>query len=65
MLWVWRNKYYQFTYTIEDKTMDSYIFFDDALRILVNAFLASAILLMAASGIGLAVIESIEKASDR
>lgn len=45
--------------------MDSYIFFDDALRILVNAFLASAILLMAASGIGLAVIESIEKASDR
>ncbi|OKH51518.1 hypothetical protein DSM106972_041630 [Dulcicalothrix desertica PCC 7102] len=65
MLWVWRNKYYQFTYTIEDKTMDSYIFFDDALRILVNAFLASAILLVAASGIGLAVIESIEKASDR
>lgn len=45
--------------------MDSYIFFDDALRILVNAFLASAILLMAASGIGLAVIESIEKVSDR
>ncbi|MBW4603126.1 MAG: hypothetical protein KME29_27100 [Calothrix sp. FI2-JRJ7] len=45
--------------------MDSYIFFDDALRILVNAFLASAILLVAASGIGLAVIESIEKASDR
>ena len=45
--------------------MDSYIFFDDALRILVNAFLASEILLVAASGIGLAVIESIEKASDR
>ncbi|BAZ10168.1 hypothetical protein NIES4071_19820 [Calothrix sp. NIES-4071] len=45
--------------------MDSYIFFDNALRIFVNAFLASAILLMAASGIGLAVIESIEKASDR
>lgn len=65
MLRVWRNKYYQFTNTIEDKTMDSYIFFDNALRIFVNAFLASAILLMAASGIGLAVIESIEKASDR
>ncbi|MBF2066422.1 MAG: hypothetical protein IGS39_18680 [Calothrix sp. C42_A2020_038] len=45
--------------------MDSYIFFDDALRILVNAFLASTILLMAASGIGLAVIESIEKTSHR
>ena len=45
--------------------MDSYIFFDEALRILVNAFLASAILLIAGSGIGLAVIESIEKASNR
>jgi hypothetical protein len=45
--------------------MESYIFFDDALRILVNAFLASVVLLVAGSGIGLAVIESIEKASDR
>jgi hypothetical protein len=65
MLRVWRNKYYYLTNTIEDKTMDSYIFFDEALRIIVNAFLASAILLIAGSGIGLAVIESIEKASDR
>jgi hypothetical protein len=48
---------------IEDKTMDNYIFFDEALRILVNAFLATALLLIAGSGIGLAVIESIEKPS--
>jgi hypothetical protein len=45
--------------------MDNYIFFDDALHILVNAFLGSVAVLMAASGIGLAVIESVEKTSDR
>ncbi|NJR76116.1 MAG: hypothetical protein HC773_26090 [Scytonema sp. CRU_2_7] len=41
--------------------MTSYIFFDDALRMLVNAFLASVLLLIAFSGLGLAVIETIEK----
>ncbi|KAF3890599.1 MULTISPECIES: hypothetical protein [Nostocales] len=45
--------------------MSSYIFFDDALRILVNAFLASVFLLIAVSGIGLAIIETIEKSGDR
>lgn len=41
--------------------MTTYIFFDDALRMLVNAFLLSVLLLIATSGIGLAVIESMEK----
>jgi hypothetical protein len=41
--------------------MTTYILFDDALRMLTNAYLISAILLMAASSIGLAVIETIEK----
>jgi hypothetical protein len=45
--------------------MNSYIFFDDALRILVNAFLASVLLLIAVSGIGLAIIETTEKSGDR
>lgn len=45
--------------------MESYIFFDEALRMFVNAFLASVVILMTASGIGLAVIESIEKPSNR
>ncbi|WP_460204404.1 hypothetical protein [Scytonema sp. NUACC21] len=45
--------------------MSSYILFDDALRILVNAFLASVLLLIAFSGIGLAVIETIEKTNPR
>jgi hypothetical protein len=45
--------------------MDNYIFFDDAMQILANAFLASVAILMAASGIGLVVIESSEKTSDR
>ncbi|MBH8572135.1 hypothetical protein I8752_03615 [Nostocaceae cyanobacterium CENA369] len=45
--------------------MTTYIFFDDALRMLTNAFLLSAVLLMAFSGIGLAVIETIEKTGER
>ncbi len=45
--------------------MTTYIFFDDALRMLANAYLLSAVLLMAASGIGLAVIETIEKTAQR
>jgi hypothetical protein len=45
--------------------MNTYIFFDEALHILVNAYLVSAILLIAASGIGLAVIETIEKSGER
>lgn len=39
----------------------TYIFFDEALQMFVNAFLGSIFLLMTVSGIGLAVIESIEK----
>ncbi|MBD2504505.1 hypothetical protein [Anabaena azotica] len=45
--------------------MTTYIFFDEALRILTNAFLLSAVLLIAGSGIGLAVIETIEKSEQR
>ncbi|MCV3215977.1 hypothetical protein OGM63_21115 [Plectonema radiosum NIES-515] len=45
--------------------MNTYIFFNDALQMLVNAYLVSAILLIAASGIGLAVIETIEKSGER
>jgi len=45
--------------------MTTYIFFDEALRILTNAFLLSAVLLIAGSGIGLAVIETIEKTEHR
>ena len=45
--------------------MTTYIFFDDALRMLTNAFLLSAVLLIAASGIGLAFIETIEKTGER
>lgn len=41
--------------------MTDYIFFDTAVRMFVNAYLVSAILLIAASAIGLAVIETIEK----
>jgi hypothetical protein len=43
----------------------NYIFFGDALQMFVNAFLASVVLLIGVSGIGLAVIESIEKTGDR
>ncbi|MGI8501652.1 MAG: hypothetical protein ACR2LR_11000 [Hassallia sp.] len=45
--------------------MNTYIFFNDALQMLVNAYLVSAILLIAGSGIGLAVIETIEKSGQR
>jgi hypothetical protein len=45
--------------------MTTYIFFDEALHILVKAFLASVMLLLATSGIGLAVIGTIEKTSLR
>ncbi|BAT51333.1 hypothetical protein NOS3756_02560 [Nostoc sp. NIES-3756] len=45
--------------------MTTYIFFDEALRILTNAFLLSAVLLITGSGIGLAVIETIEKTGHR
>ncbi|MBU7586185.1 MAG: hypothetical protein KAF91_25515 [Nostoc sp. TH1S01] len=45
--------------------MTTYMFFDDALRMLTNAYLLSAVLLIAASGIGLAVIETIEKTGER
>ena len=41
--------------------MTTYIFFDEALYILVKAFLASIMLLLTISGIGLAVVETIEK----
>ncbi|WP_017318434.1 hypothetical protein [Mastigocladopsis repens] len=41
--------------------MTSYILFDDALRMLVKAFLVSVLLLIACSGLGLAVIETIDK----
>ena len=44
--------------------MNTYIFFDQALQMLVSAFLASAIMLIAVSSIGLAVIETIEKTGD-
>jgi hypothetical protein len=45
--------------------MTTYIFFDEALRMLTNAYLLSVILLIAGSGIGLAVIETIEKTGQR
>jgi hypothetical protein len=44
--------------------MTTYIFFDAALRMLVNAYLFSVVLLVGASAIGLAVIETIEKADN-
>ncbi|WP_191759159.1 MULTISPECIES: hypothetical protein [Nostocaceae] len=44
--------------------MTTYIFFDEALRMFANAYLISAVLLIAASGIGLAVIETMEKTGE-
>lgn len=44
--------------------MNSYIFFETALQILVVAYLISVVLLLAASKIGLAAIETIEEAQD-
>ncbi|MDJ0676696.1 MAG: hypothetical protein QNJ36_15180 [Calothrix sp. MO_167.B42] len=41
--------------------MTTYIFFDEALHMFVQAFLGSIFLLITVSGIGLAAIESIEK----
>lgn len=43
----------------------SYMFFDEALHMFVNAFLASIVVLMAVSGIGVAVIETLEKSGSR
>jgi hypothetical protein len=45
--------------------MTTYIFFDEALHLLVKAFLVSVVLLIGTSGIGLAVIETIEKSTVR
>ncbi|AKG20342.1 hypothetical protein [Calothrix sp. 336/3] len=45
--------------------MTTYILFDDALRMLVNAFLLSVGILIAVSGFGLAVVEIVEKAEVR
>lgn len=45
--------------------MGDYIFFDEALHMFVNAFLASVVVLMATSGIGLAIVETIEKPDSR
>ncbi|HLP89138.1 MAG TPA: hypothetical protein VK184_11185 [Nostocaceae cyanobacterium] len=45
--------------------MTTYIFFDEALRMITNAYLLSALLLIGGSGIGLAVIETIEKPGER
>lgn len=44
--------------------MYSYIFFETAIQFLVLAYLISVLLLLAASKIGLAVIETIEEAKD-
>lgn len=44
--------------------MTTCIFFDQALQMLTIAFLAAPIMLIAASSIGLAVIETIEKTGD-
>jgi hypothetical protein len=53
------------TSSSKEQAMTTYIFFDDALRMLVNAFLISAVMLIAASGIGLAVIETMERTGVR
>ncbi len=45
--------------------MTTYICFETALRMFVNAYLYSVVLLVAGSYIGLAVIETIEKAGDQ
>jgi hypothetical protein len=44
--------------------MNFYIPFETALQFLTNAYLASVMLLIAASSIGLAVIETIEATDD-
>ncbi|MDB9446421.1 hypothetical protein NWP22_04240 [Anabaenopsis tanganyikae CS-531] len=45
--------------------MSTYMFFEDALRMFANIYLLSAVMLIAASGVGLAVIETIEKTGER
>lgn len=45
--------------------MTTYIFFDTALQMLVNAYLVSIVLLLSASAIGLAVIELVERDSNQ
>ncbi len=47
------------------KIMDNYIFFEEGLWMLVYAFLLSSVGLIAVSGIGLAVIETIERTNSR
>jgi hypothetical protein len=64
-IWVWRNKQHQPHRVPKVKLMTTYVFFDEALHMLANAFLISATLLIAVSGIGLAVIETIEKTGER
>ena len=46
------------------EAMTTYMFFEDALQTFVHAYLLSAVLLIAASGIGLIVIETIERTGD-
>lgn len=43
--------------------MTTYIFFDTALQMIVSSYLISTVVLIAASAIGIAVIETMEKAS--
>mgnify|MGYP003323652236 CR=1 len=43
------------------RAMTTYLFFDEALRIFVNAFLISVLILIVVSAIGLAIVGSIEK----
>ena len=49
----------------EGEGMTTYMFFEDALQMFSNMYLLSAVMLIAASGIGLAVIETIEKTGER
>lgn len=44
--------------------MDTYVFFETTLRMLENAYLASVLILIAVSGVGLAVIATIEKSEE-
>lgn len=44
--------------------MTTYIFFETALRMLANAYLVSAVMLLALSYIALAVIETIEESNE-
>lgn len=44
--------------------MSTYMFFEDALRMFANVYLLSAFMLIAVSGIGLAVIETMEKTGE-